>query len=114
MTLFRLFLAILLITLAVYTLMVGGAHGWNLIPPFFAEIQAMTWQGQFNFDFMGFLLLSALWCAWRNDFSPLGLGLAVLGATGGILFLSIYLLVLSFQTGGDIKTMLLGVRRAQS
>lgn len=114
MTTFRLFLLALLISLAIYTLMVGGTHDWNLIPPFFAEIQAMTWQGQFNFDFMGFLLLSALWCAWRNDFSPLGLGLAVLGATGGILFLTIYLLFLSFQTSGDIKIVLLGARRAQS
>ncbi|NQY95665.1 MAG: hypothetical protein HRT82_00770 [Henriciella sp.] len=114
MTLFRIFLLALLVSLLVYTLMVGAAHGWNLIPPFFAEIQAMTWQGQFNFDFMGFLLLSALWCAWRNDFSPLGLGLAILGATGGILFLSIYLLILSFQTGGDIKAVMLGSRRAQS
>nr|WP_070959151.1 hypothetical protein [Hyphomonas sp. Mor2] len=114
MTLFRLFLFAFLIILLVYTLMVGAAHGWNLIPPFFAEIQAMTWQGQFNLDFMGFLLLSALWCAWRNDFSPLGLGLAVLGATGGILFLSTYLLILSLQTGGDIKAILLGPRRAQA
>lgn len=114
MTAFRLFLLTILVALAVYTLMVGATHGWNLIPLFFAEIQAMTWQGQFNFDFLGFLLLSALWCAWRNDFSPLGFGLAVLGATGGILFLSIYLLILSFQTGGDIKKMLLGARRAQA
>ena len=113
MTLFRIFLLALLVSLLVYTLMVGAAHGWNLIPPFFAEIQAMTWQGQFNFDFMGFLLLSALWCAWRNDFSPLGFGLAILGATGGILFLSFYLLILSFQTGGDIKAIMLGPRRAQ-
>ena len=114
MTGFRLFLLALLIALAVYTLMVGAAHGWNLLPPFFAEIQGMTWQGQFNADFMGFLLLSALWCAWRNDFSPLGLGLAILGATGGILFLATYLLVLSFQTQGNIKAMILGTRRASN
>ncbi len=112
MTLFRIFLSLLLVSLLIYTFVVGSAHGWNLIPPFFAEIQAMTWQGQFNFDFMGFLLLSALWCAWRNDFSPIGFGLAVLGATGGILFLSIYLLILSFSTDGDIKTIMLGRRRA--
>lgn len=114
MTLFRILLLILLAGLLVYTLMVGAAHGWNLIPPFFAEIQVVSWQGQFNFDFMGFLMLSALWCAWRNDFSPLGFGLAILGATGGILFLATYLLILSFQTGGDIKAMLLGSRRAQN
>ncbi len=113
MTLFRLFLLVLLTSLFIYTLLVGAEHGWNLIPPFFADIQAMTWQGQFNFDFMGFLILSALWCAWRNHFSPLGLGLALLASTGGILFLATYLLILSFQTGGNIKTILLGTRRAQ-
>jgi len=110
MTLFRLFLAAMLAALLVYTLMVGLAHGWNLIPPFFAEIQAMTWQGQFNFDFAGFLLLSALWCAWRNAFSLGGLLLSLLAATGGILFLTIYLLYLSFKTGGDIQAMLLGAQ----
>lgn len=114
MTLFRIFLAALLIALLVYTLMVGAEHGWNFVPPFFAEIQAMTWQGQFNFDFMGFLLLSATWCAWRNDFSLSGWGLALLAATAGILFFSVYLLILSFQTKGDIQTMMLGARRAQT
>ena len=113
MTLFRVFLIILFVAIAVYTVIVGQAHGWNLIPPFFAEIQAMTWQGQFNFDFTCFLLMSGLWCAWRNDFSPLGWVLALLGATGGMLFLSAYLLFLSFRTGSDIKTMMLGERRVK-
>lgn len=114
MILFRIFLATLLAALLVYTLLVGAAHGWNLIAPFFAEIQAMTWQGQFNFDFAGFLLLSALWCVWRNEFTPMGWGLSLLAATGGILFLSIYLLYLSFATGGRIRVILLGARRAQA
>lgn len=113
MTLFRAFLVTLFAALFVYTLIVGLAHGWNLVPLFFAEIQATTWQGQFNFDFLGFLLLSALWCAWRNDFSALGWGLSILGATGGILFLSVYLLYLSFTSNGDVKTIMLGERRAR-
>lgn len=108
---FRIFLIVFFVALLAFTLKVGLDHGWNLVPPFFAEIRAMTWQGQFNFDFLGFLLLSATWCAWRNNFSPLGWGLAVLGATGGMLFLSAYLLYLSFQTKGDIKTIMLGEQR---
>lgn len=112
MTWFRAFLAVLLAAIVIYTLLVGAEHGWNLVPPFFLEIREMTWQGQFNFDFFCFLLLSALWCAWRNDFSLLGWGLAVLGLTGGMLFLSIYLLILSFQTNGNIREMMLGERRA--
>lgn len=108
MTLFRIFLAALFIALLVYTLMVGAAHGWNLVPPFFAEIQAMTWQGQFNFDFTGFLLISAIWCVWRNNFSAVGWALAIPAATGGILFLAAYLLFLSFQTRGDMNAILIG------
>lgn len=110
MMLFRCFLVALFGALLVYTLMVGAAHGWNLIPPFFAEIQAMTWQGQFNFDFAGFLLLSALWCLWRNAFSPLGWVLSLIAATGGILFLAAYLLYLSVTSGGDMRQVLLGAR----
>lgn len=112
MMLFRIGLAVMLATLFVYTIFVGMAHGWNLIPLFFAEIQAMTWQGQFNLDFAGFLLLSATWTLWRNHFSLPGIGLALLAATGGILFLSIYLLYLSFATQGDIKHIMLGEQRA--
>ncbi len=112
MALFRIFLATLFLGVAVYTLMVGAGHGWNLVPPFLAEIRAVTWQGQFNLDFATFLLLSGLWCAWRNEFTPAGWGLALLASSGGILFLAAYLFYLSMATGGDIKTMMLGARRA--
>ncbi len=108
MALFRIYLMALFLVIAVYTLFIGLEHGWNLVPLFFAEMQAMTWQGQFNLDFMTFLLTSALWCAWRNSFSPAGWGLALLGATGGMLFLSAYLLFLSVQAKGNIKAILLG------
>jgi len=110
MTLFRIFLTGLFIANAIYTAMVGIEHGWNLVPIFFSEIQAMTWQGQFNFDFTSFLLMSGLWCAWRNRFSPAGWGLAVLGFTGGMLFLSAYLLFLLSRKDTDIRTVMLGSR----
>ncbi len=61
------------------------------------------WPGQFNLDFMGFLALSAIWVAWRHQFSAGGLGLAVLAFFGGMLFLSIYLLIHTSRAGGDIK-----------
>jgi hypothetical protein len=32
---------------------------------------------------------------------------------GGMLFLSAYLLILSFRTGGDVRRMMLGDDRAQ-
>ena len=82
------------------------------IADFFADILAMTWPGQFNFDFFGFLILSATWTAWRNQFSAPGLGLALVALFGGIPFLTTYLLYLSYQTSGDIRVMLLGEGRS--
>jgi hypothetical protein len=54
MNLFRFFLVIVILAIIGYTLVVGVNHGWNLIPVFFGEMLAMTWTGQFNFDFMCF------------------------------------------------------------
>ena len=83
-----------------------------LLPTFFGDILAMTWPGQFNFDFLGFLILSATWTAWRNQFSAASRGLALVALFGGIPFLTTYLLYLSFQTRGDIRVMLLGEGRS--
>ena len=112
MTGLRLLLIAIFGVLAVYTAFVVAEHGLGLVPIFFGDMAAMTWPGQFNLDFFCFLILSAVWTAWRNRFSPAGLGLSVLALTGGSLFLSVYLLYLSFATGGDIRAMLLGPERA--
>jgi hypothetical protein len=95
MTVLRIFLAAFAIALVAYTAVVIANHGWDLLSVFFGDMRAMTWAGQFNFDFLGFLVLSAWWTAWRNAFSLRGWVLAVLAFFGGMLFLAIYLLVLS-------------------
>ena len=59
------------------------------------------------------LALSALWTAWRNEFSGAGLALAALALFGGAWFLSTYLLVLIAQTKGDVRQLLLGKARAR-
>ena len=112
MGLFRLFLIACLVAIVAYTSVTIANHGMNLLPVFFGDMARMEWPGQFNLDFFTFLLLSGVWVAWRNDFKPTALALAVMAVLGGMLFLSIYLLFLSFRTGGDIKVMLLGERRA--
>jgi hypothetical protein len=96
--------------LTAYTLIVIANHGLNLFPVWFGDWAAMGWAGQFDLDFMGFLMLSALWTAWRNAFSPLGLALAVVAFFGGMMFLSIYVLILSLGAG-DIKAILLGAQQ---
>ena len=112
MSLFRLFLGVLCGVITVYTVAVAVEHGLGLLPIFFGDIGEMTWNGQFNLDFLGFLTLSALWVAWRSGFSPGGLLLAVVAFFFGVPFLTLYLFILSQQTKGDIARMLLGDQRA--
>lgn len=108
MLILRTFLVIHLAVLTGYTLVVIQNHGMNLLPVFFGDMAAIAWPGQFNLDFLGFLVLSALWTAWRNGFSALGLVLAVIAFFGGMAFLSTYLLILSLGTT-SIRDMLLGI-----
>lgn len=112
MNAFRALLITIFSSIFVYTAVVVAEHGMGLLPIFFRDIAAMGWPGQFNFDFLGFLILSGLWLAWRHHFSPLGLGLGVLGFFGGAPVLTAYLLWASFAAKGDIRVMLLGQERA--
>ena len=107
MVVLRASLGAFVVVLAAYTATVIANHGWNLFAVFFGDIFAMTWAGQFNFDFTGFLMLSALWTAWRNRFSPQGLVLALVALFGGMMFLSIYLLLLSAKAN-DVSELLTG------
>lgn len=112
MTGFRILLVAIFVLITAYTLPVIAQHGMGLVPLFFGAIGEMGWQGQFNVDFACFLILSGLWVAWRHNFSTVGLALAPVASLGGATFLSIYLLVVSFQVRGDMAALLLGERRA--
>lgn len=108
---FRLLLTVMCIYIVVYTTITISNHGWNLLPVFFGDMVEMAWPGQFNLDFMSFLILSGLWVAWRNDYSRAGLALSLVAFFGGIMFLAPYLLYLSFQTKGDMKELFIGKGR---
>ena len=112
MTLLRIYVAIFLIVLLIYTGIVIASHGMGLVQIFFGDMSAMTWPGQFNLDFMGFLLLSGLWVSWRHNYSPIGLLLTPLAVFGGMGFLCTYLLIESFRVNGDLKALLIGEARA--
>ena len=112
MALFRTLLVVLLATLTAYTAVVVSRHGMDFLPIFYGDIAKFGWPGQFNVDFSGFLILSAVWTAWRNRFSPLGLALGVVAFFGGMMFLTIYLLIESLRTKGDVAALLLGPSRA--
>lgn len=114
MLFFRLILIAMIINIIGYTLLTGIVHGWDLMPVFFGDIAKVNWPGQFNTDFLSMLVLSASWTMWRNNFSAAGIGLGVLALFGGIMFLAIYLLILTYKTNGDMKVLLLGHERATS
>ena len=114
MTAFRILLVVLWTIIVVYTGIVIENHGWGLLEIFFRDMAAMGWPGQFNLDFTSLLTLSALWVAWRHDFSIGGLALALLAFFGGGLFLTTYLFVVSTMAKGDMKQLLLGKVRATS
>jgi hypothetical protein len=114
MTAFRVLLVAIFGVILVYTLIVIANHGMGLLPIFFGDMAEMGWPGQFNLDFMGFLLLSGFWLAWRHHFSPLGLALGVLGVFGGAPVLTAYLFATSFAVNGDVKQLLLGSTRANA
>lgn len=113
MAAFRVVLAVIFVTIVSYTSVVVANHGLDLFPVFFGDIAKMTWPGQFNLDFLGFLTLSGLWLAWRHDFSPFGLALGVLGFFGGAPVLTAYLFVASFAVDGDVSVLLLGASRVE-
>lgn len=112
MAVFRVFLVAIFAGVAIYTSVTIGRHGLGFLPVFFGDMLAMGWPGQFNFDFMCLLTLSALWVAWRHHFSGAGLALAVLALFGGALFLSAYLFIESLRVGGDAQALLIGRDRA--
>ncbi|WP_285712927.1 hypothetical protein [Erythrobacter oryzae] len=112
MTLFRMFLFACMVTIIGYTSVTIANHGWNLVPIFFGDMAKMAWPGQFNLDFMCFLLLAGIWTAWRHHFRPAGLALGLVAVLGGMMFMSVYLLVQSLLTRGDVAALMLGPERA--
>jgi hypothetical protein len=108
MLIFRLLLITIFVMLVGFTALVIARHGLDFLPIFFGDIAAVGWPGQFNADFMSLLTLSAVWTAWRGQFSVTALALAFLAFNLGGVFLSLYLLWLSWHHKGDVKAIMLG------
>ena len=112
MTLFRILLIAIFTVVALYTGVTIADHGLNLLPVFFGDIGKFAWPGQFDLDFMCMLALSAIWVAWRHQFSAAGLGLGVIAFFFGSPFLCVYLLIVSLRAKGGMSEILLGKARA--
>jgi len=105
---FRVLLVLMIVSILAYTGITISNHGLDLFPIFFGDITEMAWPGQFNFDFLLMLVLSALWTAWRYKFSAAGLALGVCAFVGGIMFQSVHLLILTFRENGNAKAIMIG------
>ena len=112
MTLFRIFLFAIISVVSVYTATVVATYGMGLYPVFFGDMADMTWRGQFNLDFLCFLLMSGAWVAWRHAFSTAGLILGFAAFNLGAPFLAGYLLIETYRTKGHSAALLLGSARA--
>ena len=80
MTLLRTISIAFLAIIAIYTIAAISRDGFDLITPFVGDILSVGWSGQFNLDFMMYLIFSALWVAWRHDFSGQGVALAAIAS----------------------------------
>lgn len=96
------------IGLLVYTGMVGYQEGWSLFDVFLSNIKALNWSGQFNLDFLCYLLLSGWWIMWRHRFQPVYVFWGVVAMILGIVFFAPFLLRLLYLEKGDVKRMLIG------
>lgn len=106
----RTLLILLFAGMMLYTSAVIATHGPNFLHVFLADIASLTWRGQFNLDFAGYLLLSALWIVWRNGFTPSGWALGAIAGILGMPVFSAYLIYLLVKTDGDLIQVLLGVQ----
>ncbi len=108
MKVFRILLIIMTIGIIAFTGIAAFNHGWTLIMVFIDNITSLNWSGQFNFDFMCYLIISALWIMWRHHFSLGGIILGLIASVAGIMFFAPYLLFAIFYSKGDIKTLFMG------
>lgn len=98
------------IGLVVYTFITIQNEGFVVFERAMEFVQSMKWIGQFTLDFSSYLLLSALWIAWRNKFETKFVILAIVAGIIGIMVFSPYLLILLIQENGDLNRVLIGDR----
>jgi hypothetical protein len=106
----KIILVIQTLGLLLYSFIAFRSEGANLWDIFYSNILSLNWNGQFNLDFLCYLLLSALWIMWRNKFSGKSIILGALASILGIVVFAPYLLFLISKEKGDLKQVFVGNR----
>lgn len=97
--------------LLIYTVIAIQNDGFSFFERAIEFAMSMTWMGQFALDFQCYLILSALWVAWRNKFSIKSILIAVVALILGIIVFAPYLFYLLAKEKGDLKRVLIGDRK---
>jgi hypothetical protein len=108
--LFKVLLIIQAIGLTIYTFLVYSANGADLFSVFIHNIASFNWSGQFNLDFLCYLVLSGLWIMWRSKFNIKSLIIGTSAMILGIVLFAPYLFWLTHKENGDLKRVLIGDR----
>lgn len=98
------------IGLLIYTVIAIQNDGGNFLARALEFATSLTWMGQFALDFQCYLMLSALWIAWRDNFSIKSILIAVVAMILGIIVFAPYLLFLLTKEKGNLKRILIGDR----
>lgn len=94
----------------IYTFFAIKNEGVDLISIFVKNILALNWSGQFNLDFLCYLLLSGFWIMWRNNFNSKSIITGFIAMVLGIIFFAPYILWLIHKENGNLKRVLVGDR----
>lgn len=108
--LFKMLLIVQVIGLGIYTFIAYSANGADLFSVFIHNITSLNWSGQFNLDFLCYLVLSGLWIMWRRMFNINSVLIGTCAMILGILFFAPYLIWLMNKEKGDLKRVLIGDR----
>lgn len=108
--LFKALLIIQTIGLLTYTYFAFQTEGANLFGVFASNVLSLNWSGQFNLDFLCYLILSGFWIMWRDRFASKSIVLGLFAMVLGIVMFAPYLLWLTNKENGDIKRVLIGDR----
>lgn len=101
-------LAVMIAGIYGYTALAIVQGGIDFLTPFLTGILAFDWSGQFNLDFLFYLVLSGIWVGWRHGFSGNGIVLALLCGFG-MLYFAPYVLVQAMRAK-DGRALVLGPR----
>lgn len=109
MTSLRVFLLFSTVLIYGMTLIASVYHGLNWPAVVIEDLAALNWRSQFDTDFLVYLLLGATWISWREGFTPKGYAFGFLSVFLGGMFTFPYLLLATYQAGGNSKCVLLGI-----